>query len=230
MYFDRTLNPSKNLEREADLFRRVDRGDLPELARFWRNSECLVRGKAKSRRYGWYHEDAARRMRIRVIQRETGGGVVYHDGGNLNWSLFARTAGPFHSPARIFGEASQYMVKALESLGVEARFSSPNRIDVEGRKVSGLAARATPRALLVHGTLLLSSDLEKLNALCIPPEGCPPVANVREWVAGVDPRQVVEAFEGVLKSTGVLVLHQRWDERSQEGQTFRSGQARRASS
>ncbi|MDG6968727.1 MAG: hypothetical protein JRN50_04630, partial [Nitrososphaerota archaeon] len=74
-----------------------------------------------------------------------------------------------------------------------------------GYKVSGMAARATPRALLVHGTLLLNTDLDRLNLLCIPPPGCPPVANVSRWVGDVRARSLVDATVQVLKDSGMKV-------------------------
>ena len=202
VYVDRGRDPVENLKREEDLFHRVESGELPELLRFWTDSECLVRGRARSAQYGWYHEALAREMGVRVIERATGGGVVYHDEGNLNWSFFLRSSGPLLSPTKMFEQTSVHVVKALASLDVDAEFSPPNRIDVQGRKVSGLAARSTPGAYLVHGTLLLRSDLDRLNRLCIPPPGCPPVANLDEWVPEIQPLQVVRAVVEVLKGSG----------------------------
>ena len=206
LYFDGTRDPAENLSREEELFEKVEQRALPELVRLWVNSECLVRGKAKSPKYGWYKEELAKRMGIRVFERETGGGVVYHDEGNLNWSIFLKTSGTFLSPTAAFEQGSRYVVKALESLGVPAQFSPPNRIDAANRKVSGMAAKSTVRTLLTHGTLLLRSDQEKLNLLCIPPPGCPPVANLSEWVDGIDPARVKTALAGAFEGSGFSVI------------------------
>jgi lipoate-protein ligase A len=202
VHFDQMHDPAVNLSREAELFAKVDGGVLPEIVRFWINSECLVRGEARSRKYGWYREDVAAKMNILVLTRSTGGGVVFHDEGNLNWSFFLRNDGPFLSPIAAFDAGSKHIVKALRNLGLPARFSPPNRIDVSGRKVSGMAARFTPRTTLVHGTLLVDSDLEKLNALCIPPEGCPPVSNLSEWADHMEAAVVVDAVVAALKGSG----------------------------
>ncbi len=201
VYFDQNRDPLINLKREAELFEEVEKGSS-EVARFWVNSPCLIRGEAKNSRYGWYHEDIAREMGIPVLTRSTGGGVVYHDEGNLNWSLFLKKSDAVMSPQVVFQEGSQYIVKALNRLGIEARFFPPNRIDVSDRKVSGLAARTTKGTLLVHGTLLLNSDLEKLNRLCIPPPSCPPVANLGKWVKEIDAPAVVKNMVAVLKESG----------------------------
>ncbi|MDG6910616.1 MAG: hypothetical protein JRN08_09625, partial [Nitrososphaerota archaeon] len=93
----------------------------------------------------------------------------------------------------------------LGELGVKADFAPPNRIDVEGLKVSGMAARSTPTARLVHGTLLVDSDLEKLNRLCIPPAGCPPVANIKEWTGPIEAADVVRAFVKGIRASGTKV-------------------------
>ena len=205
IYFDRTRNPVRNMARENELFRRVEKGELPETIRFWKNSECLVRGKARNPRYGWYHEELAERFGVIVVQRETGGGVVYNDQGNLNWSFISRRSGPLLTPTTLFGQASEYVVGALNRLGIKAQFAPPNRIDVSGHKVSGLAARSSPRTLLVHGTLLIHSNLEKLNTLCIPPPDCPPVANLQHWVPRIEAKDVVSALLEVLKESGLDV-------------------------
>ena len=205
MYLDATRDPVKNLAREEEIFRRVEQRELPELVRLWSNSECLVRGRVQSSSYGWYNEKLAKEVGILVVERPTGGGVVYHDGGNLNWSFFSQNSGTFPSPRSMFERTSDFVVKSLGRLGVAASFAPPNRIDVSGRKVSGMAARSSARALLVHGTLLLDSNLERLNALCIPPVGCPPVANVGEWVEGVDATKVLDALVGVLRDSGYTI-------------------------
>jgi lipoate-protein ligase A len=202
VYFDRTRDPASNLIREAELFAKVDGGVLPEVARFWVNSECLVRGEARNAKYGWYREDVAAKMKIPILTRSTGGGVVFHDEGNLNWSFFLRNSGPFPSPTAAFDTVSRYVVKALESQGIRASFSPPNRIDVSGRKVSGMAARFTVHTALVHGTLLIDSNLEKLNALCVPPAGSPPVSNLTEWAKHIDAATVVESVVAVLRDSG----------------------------
>ncbi len=203
--FDPGKDPAANLRRESEIFEGVERGDFQETLRFWVNSECLIRGRAKTPKYGWYDEEMAERLKVPVFERSTGGGVVYQDEGNLNWSFFLRTPGAFVSPTTAFGQASSYVIGALRTLGVEARFSPPNRIDVGDRKVSGMAARSTPRTLLVHGTLLLDSDLERLNLLCIPPPGCPPVSNLTRWAKELTYLDVVNAVTRELTASGFEV-------------------------
>lgn len=197
--YDEETEPRHNLSTEEEIFQDVEDGRSPETLRFWRNDRCLVRGPARSQKYGWYREDLAAKLGIQVIDRPTGGGVVYHDLGNMNWSFFLKTSGAFLSPRAAFEMGSKYVIEALKTLGVQAGFSPPNRIDVSGTKVSGMAAKSTVRTLLVHGTLLVRSDLEMLDKLCIPPPGCPPVSNLSSWAKNVSvgriTRAVVEALE-----------------------------------
>jgi lipoate---protein ligase len=192
IFVDKETQPTFNVASEDTIFGRVERRELPNLLRFWKNTECLIRGKVRNPKYGWYNEELAEKLRVPVVERSTGGGVVYNDLGNLNWSFYTGGSGAFLAPEILFQEAAAFVVDALRIGGFDARFSRPNRIDVSGRKVSGMAARSTRRAHLVHGTLLIASDLDRLNQLCIAPPGCPPVSNLREWQPGSD-EEVLEA-------------------------------------
>jgi lipoate---protein ligase len=192
---ERSTDPAKNLEREDGLFNLVDSGELPALIRFWVNTECLIRGKVRHKRYGWYNEELASELGVPVYERSTGGGVVYNDEGNLNWSVFLRTSGRYLSPVAGFEKGSQRITTALQDMGVAARFAPPNRIEVRGKKVSGMAARSTKHTMLVHGTLLISSNLKRLNELCLPPSGCPPVSNLNEFSKAIRREDVIASVE-----------------------------------
>ena len=187
-----------NLALEQELLREVQAGSRPDTVRLWVNDECLVRGLHENRRFGGYDERLARELGVRVYTRNTGGGCVYHDRGNLNWSFYVRSTEGFVGSMKLFQWSSGFIIEALQTLGLDATFGCPNRIDVAGKKVSGQAARATSRASLVHGTLLVSSDLERLRALCIPPPDCPPVARLRDFDPRLSVTEVTRAIVGVL--------------------------------
>ncbi|WP_404450394.1 lipoate--protein ligase [Sutcliffiella horikoshii] len=94
---------------------------------------------------------------IHVVRRLSGGGAVYHDHGNLNFSFITKDDGEsFHN----FKKFTAPVVEALKSLGVEAEMSGRNDILAEGRKISGNAQFSTRGRMFSHGTLLFNSEIE----------------------------------------------------------------------
>ena len=208
-----STDPRTNLRLDRKLLRDVDRGLRAPAVRLWINDECLVRGPHRSPTSGWYRKRLARELGVRVHTRPTGGGCVYHDRGNLNWSFYLRRTEGYVGYPKLFRWCADFVVEALRALGLQASFAAPNRIDIAGRKVSGLAARALQHAALVHGTLLVSSNLERVNALCIRPPGCPPVARICDFDPRLTVPQVSDAIAGVLtavpmrRATGQECVH-----------------------
>lgn len=102
---------------------------------------------------------------IALVRRVTGGGAVYHDMGNLNYTIVGRSA----DLNRDYPEYARYMLQALQTLGVRAELSGRNDILVNGRKVSGYAKRVYKDRLMVHGTLMYDVDLGILEKALNPP-------------------------------------------------------------
>lgn len=92
---------------------------------------------------------------IRVVRRSTGGGAVYHDLGNLNYSFITDNTPNQKLAMQRF---TQPVVSVLRDLGLHAEASGRNDILVEGRKVSGTAQRIYKNRILHHGTLLFCSN------------------------------------------------------------------------
>ena len=92
---------------------------------------------------------------ITVVRRMTGGGAVYHDLGNLNYSFIRDVGNAEELTIRRFTEP---VCRALASLGVQASVSGRNDILVDGKKISGVAQRIVGGRILHHGTLLFDSD------------------------------------------------------------------------
>lgn len=106
--------------------------------------------------------------KIHVVRRTTGGGAVYHDLGNLNYSFITDADTPEALSLRRF---TGPVVEALRELGIPAEASGRNDILVEGKKVSGTAQRLFRNRVLHHGTLLFDSDLDMVSgALRTDPE------------------------------------------------------------
>ena len=96
---------------------------------------------------------------IAVVRRMTGGGAVYHDLGNLNYS-FITDAGD--AALQNLSRFTQPVCRALETMGVAAESSGRNDILVDGKKVSGVAQRVHQGRILHHGTLLFDSDRDMI--------------------------------------------------------------------
>src|SRR4051812_13613380 len=96
---------------------------------------------------------------IKVVRRLSGGGAVYHDLGNLNFSFITKDDGEsFHN----FRKFTKPVVAALKKLGVNAELSGRNDLEVGGRKISGNAQFSTKGRMFSHGTLMLYSEIENV--------------------------------------------------------------------
>lgn len=93
---------------------------------------------------------------INVVRRMSGGGAVYHDLGNLNYTFIVNSNQDVISNFKKF---TQPVVSALAKLGVQAEFSGRNDITIDGKKFSGNAQHYAKNRLLHHGTILFNSDL-----------------------------------------------------------------------
>ena len=101
---------------------------------------------------------------IALVRRVTGGGAVYHDLGNLNYTIVGRS----EDLERDYPEYASLMMKALQTLGIPATLSGRNDILVKGKKISGFAKRVSRNRLMVHGTLMYDVDLDKLTQVLNP--------------------------------------------------------------
>ncbi|WP_078597266.1 lipoate--protein ligase [Evansella clarkii] len=105
---------------------------------------------------------------IHVVRRLSGGGAVYHDLGNLNFSFITKDDGDSFLNFRRF---TQPVIDALHELGVKAELSGRNDIHVGDKKVSGNAQYTTKGRMFSHGTLMLDSEIENVvNALKVKDE------------------------------------------------------------
>lgn len=96
---------------------------------------------------------------IKVVRRLSGGGAVYHDEGNLNFSFITKDDGDsFHN----FAKFTEPVVKALNSINVPAELIGRNDLLIEGRKFSGNAQFSSRGRMFSHGTLMLDSNIEHI--------------------------------------------------------------------
>ncbi len=130
----------------------------------WQNRSAVIIG-INQNIHAEVDLDYARQHDIAVARRITGGGAVYHDLGNLNYTIVGRST----DMERDYPEYARYMLHALQSLGIRAELSGRNDILVDGRKVSGYAKRVYKDRLMVHGTLMYDVDIEQLTRVLTPP-------------------------------------------------------------
>lgn len=157
-----SLDPGYNLAFEEYVLTHRRTGDYLLL---WQNGPAVVIGRNQNA-----EEEINRAFveahGIRVVRRATGGGAVYHDLGNLNYS-FVTGAGAEEGMERF----TCPVVRALRGLGLRAEAGGRNDILVDGRKVSGTAQRLLRGRMLHHGTLLFDTDLSMAEgALRVDPE------------------------------------------------------------
>ena len=181
-YWNERTDPAYNLALEEVM---AAQADAP-FAMLWRNRPAVILGRNQN---ACREFDAAyaREHGVAVVRRMTGGGAVYHDLGNLNYSMFAFGTDA-NSRYADFAPFAGPVLSVLRSLGVAAEFSGRNDILVDGRKVSGSAKRVHAGRILFHGTLLFDVDFEAMAAVLTPPQAkieAKGVASVRARVANL---------------------------------------------
>ena len=125
---------------------------------FYINKPSIIIGKNQNT-IEEVNQDYVEQNDITVVRRLSGGGAVYHDLGNLNFSFITKDDGDsFHN----FKKFTEPVVKALGKLGIQAELSGRNDIMAEGRKISGNAMFATRGRMFSHGTLLFNSEMDHI--------------------------------------------------------------------
>lgn len=149
----------------------------------WQNRPSVIVGLNQDV-YAEVDIDYLQQHDIALVRRVTGGGAVYHDLGNLNYTIVGRTTQLEHD----YPEYTRHMLYALQALGIQAELSGRNDILVDGRKVSGYAKRVYKDRLMVHGTLMYDVDIARLTAALTPSKEklCSKgIASVRSRVANL---------------------------------------------
>jgi len=127
-------------------------------------------------------------QRVALARRLSGGGTVYHDSGNVNFSLIeTRRKRPFASS----GEAVRPVLACLRGLGLPVQMNKRYDLLLKGMKITGTAQYRAQGKCLTHGTLLVSANLKRMRALLAPDSDVPfsrgrssvpsPVTNVIEF-------------------------------------------------
>lgn len=161
-YFEtNSTDPAYNLAFEEYILTHFRQGSILIL---WQNDNAVIIGRNQNTAEE-INQQFVNEHRIRVIRRNTGGGAVYHDLGNLNYSFISDADGIDHTATQLFLEP---VLSALNGLGLDAKFSGRNDILVSDRKISGTAQQLSKGRLLLHGTLLFNSDAGMISGALNP--------------------------------------------------------------
>jgi lipoate-protein ligase A len=160
-----STDPHFNLALEQYVFDRLDRNH--EYFMLWRNDNAVIVGKHQNTA-GEINASFVREKGIRVVRRLSGGGAVYHDLGNVNFTFIVnnKNLGAFD-----FASFCRPVVRALGCLGVTAEINGRNDMTIDGKKFSGNAQYCKRDRVMHHGTILYDSNLAVVGQALVVPKG-----------------------------------------------------------
>ena len=150
-------DPAINLALEEYCLRNLDPGS--EYLLFYINRPSIIIGRHQNP-FQEFNQELARQKSILAVRRISGGGAVYHDPGNLNFSFITDFT---EEKLDYFKTLIKPILNTLQHLGVTAKLTGKNNILVDGKKVSGNSQHTNMHRMLSHGTLLFDSDLDILQ-------------------------------------------------------------------
>ncbi|WP_066504445.1 lipoate--protein ligase [Abyssisolibacter fermentans] len=150
-----STNPYFNLAAEEYVLKKFDE----ECFMLWRNEPCIVVGKNQNT-LSEINEDYVKENNIIVVRRLSGGGAVFHDLGNLNFTFVANDDSKSFSDFKKF---TQPIIDVLKTIDINAEFTGRNDLTIDGKKFSGNAQYKYKNRIFHHGTLLFTSNIKDLS-------------------------------------------------------------------
>ncbi|MFW5792699.1 MAG: lipoate--protein ligase family protein [Bacteroidota bacterium] len=190
-------DPRFNIASEEFLLKNFDE----DILMIWRSNNSVIIGKhqlaiAEADIHYLFQNN------IPLIRRISGGGTVFHDPGNINFTIILNKS----KPEINFAEHSKPIIEFLQGLGLNAAFEGKNDVRIDNLKVSGNAAHLFKNKILYHGTLLYNSKLSTLKASIKPTNAIietKAIQSNRSRVANISELMMdeisIEEFQNLLK-------------------------------
>lgn len=160
-YISDSLDPYKNLAIEKYLSEAVDQNTC--ILYLWQNEKTVVIGRNQNP-WAECRCRLAQKNGIKIARRMSGGGAVFHDVGNLNFTFLYKTEN------YDLNKQLEVIKQACFLAGIQAELSGRNDILVNGKKFSGNAFYNSGKSGYHHGTILICSDLELMKKYLTPPK------------------------------------------------------------
>lgn len=136
----------KNIYKDEDIFL------------LWQNDQSIIVGRNQNV-FEEVNLDYVIKNNIPLIRRISGGGTVFHDLGNINYTYITQAKGKINN----YKLMTEQLITILNDVGIKAELVGKSDIKIDGKKISGNAQSVFGNKLLHHGTLLFSSNLDNLN-------------------------------------------------------------------
>lgn len=154
-----SIDPYYNLALEEFFLKEADLDE--DLFYLWRNQDSLILGRNQNPFFE-INLPAAFQQKIPIIRRISGGGCVFHDLGNINFTYITNN---FHGRVSQYEKVLQPVIKTLNQMGIEASFRAKSDLVIHDVKISGNAQSFHNHRLIHHGTLLFHTNLNRLSTL-----------------------------------------------------------------
>lgn len=148
-------DPYFNLATEEYVLKNFDEDSFM----LWRNEPSIIVGKHQNT-MAEINVDFVQENKVKVVRRLSGGGAVFHDLGNINFTFISRGQ---EGTLVDFRKFTQPILDIMQKLGIEARFEGRNDLTINGLKFSGNAEHVYKDRVLHHGTLLFSATISNLS-------------------------------------------------------------------
>lgn len=157
-----SLNPYYNLALEEYVMKNIDIDE--DIIILWQNEPTIVVGRNQNT-IGEINIDYVKNRNIHIVRRTSGGGAVYHDLGNLNYTFITKN---INLNSNNYEKLTKPIIEAINSFGVEAYFFGRNDILLDNKKISGNAQSFYKNKMFQHGTILFNSDLKEIKKVLRP--------------------------------------------------------------